>query len=92
MPTGAQSRFSFARAHGAFPRFCLPTKAAVSAPRFDRPLAAKLADTEQRASSRNTGRPRFRLEADAAAPLTGARGSCRAAVADGLATPDVPAR
>ena len=67
MPTGAQSRFSLARAHGvrAFPRFCLSTKAAVSAPRFDRPLATKLADTVQRASSRNTGRARFRLEADA---------------------------
>jgi hypothetical protein len=64
MPTGAQSRFSLARADGvrAFPRLCLSTKAAVSAPRFDRPLATKLADTEQRASSRNTGRPRFRLE------------------------------
>jgi hypothetical protein len=50
MPTGAQSRFSLARADGvrAFPRFCLSTKAVLSSVPLELALTARLDESQQR--------------------------------------------
>jgi len=62
------TRYRSGRRQARWSRLLLLTKAAVSGPRLDRPLAAGLDDWQQRGEGSKRAKPRYRKEANGAAP------------------------